>query len=87
MDFTIQQTPYSSYVTIRRKLQKNVTSEALNVVIENSKKNNNENIILELKEKLKAHENEKKKHLSQNKNLNEELRECTNEICIVKREC
>ena len=68
LDFTIQQTPYSSYVTIRRKIQKNVTSEALNHVIENTKNVNNVSSF-DLKAKLKNHKDENEKLLSQSLNF------------------
>ena len=86
LDFTIQQTPYSSYITIRRKVQKNVTSEALNRVIENTKSINNVNSF-DLNAKLKDQECENEKLLSESGKLNEELSEHKHEIGIIKKEC
>ena len=85
LDFTIHQTPYSSYITIRRKAQKNVTSEALNRVIENTKNINNL-VYFNLKVKLKAQEDKNEKLLSANRKLNEELSARINEIGIVKQD-
>ena len=82
LDFAIQQTPYSSYVTIRRKVQKNVTLEALF----DTNIKNEETVNFNLKERLKAQEEENKELISQVETLSEELDKREMEINLIKRQ-
>ena len=50
LDFRIQQSPYRSYITIRRKVQKNITNEALYA----TKVNKEEMVNLNLTDKVKS---------------------------------
>ena len=81
LDFSIQQTPYSSYITIRHKLQKQFTNEVLPDLSTNNTNLNETKTsqMLALKEENSAQENEIEC-------LNTEISALKEENCVQKNE-
>ena len=81
LDFMINQTPYSSYITVRRKFQKNALDEniSLNVDTKNTEDTGS-------KGKNEALEKENRLLQSQNENLQKDINDVKKELLIVKRD-
>ena len=91
LDFSIQETPYSSYITIRKKIQRNASDDNFRKSVKNiykqGEKQNSMDNSFELKEEIMAKEKENNELQHENDRLIEDIKNKGKDIAGLLKEC